>query len=127
MTAGAVVLPALVGWLGLAATGCIAQQPGRRLTWGERRANLLQERAEFDLQCPKPALRTQELGSEHTMGVAGCGRRAVYLYDRVQDVWVMNGAIDSEHAAGPGATDPTNSPSPAPREGATGNPGGTTL
>jgi hypothetical protein len=126
MATSALLTPTLSVALGLSAAACVADPPVRRLTASERRANLLQERAAFDLQCPRPQLRTQQLGNEQTMGVAGCGRRAVYLYDYGRDAWVMNGAIDSEQAAGPGATDTKNPPSPARREDASGNPGGTT-
>jgi hypothetical protein len=116
----------LLAVLGLGATACVAQTR-HRMTMESRREALLQERAAFDLQCPKPQLRTQELGNEQTVGVAGCGRRAVYLYDYGHDAWLMNGTIDTEQTAGPGATEVTNSPSSASREGATGNPGGTQL
>ena len=125
MVSSSLLVPALAVSVGVAC----APRPwtGRRETWEDRRANLLQERAAFDLQCPKPQLRTQELGKEEIMGVAGCGRRAVYLYDFQRSAWIMNGAIDAEQPGGPGSTDITNPPPVAPRVDASGNPGGTTL
>jgi hypothetical protein len=102
--------------LGLGAA-CVAQTRHHVSREAKQQA-LLEERAAFDLQCPQPQLRTQELGNEQTKGVAGCGRRAVYLYDYGHDAWLMNGTIEPEQTAGPGATEVTNSPSSASREDA---------
>ena len=117
--------------LGLGFAACVSSQPRpRRTSWDDRRSTLLQERAAFDFSCSKDQLRMQELGQEFTVGVTGCGRRAVYVYDYGHDAWFMNGAVDS--AAGPldppgsTAADATKSPPSALREDATGNPGGTT-
>jgi hypothetical protein len=114
--------------LGLGVAACVSSQPRqRRTSWQEQRSTLLQERAAFDFSCSKDQLRMQELGQEFTVGVTGCGRRAVYVYDYGHDAWFMNGAVDS--AAGPPgstAADATKSPPSALREDATGNPGGTT-
>jgi hypothetical protein len=111
----------------VASLACGTPSFRHRTSWEDEQEKVLRERAAFDLQCDKSLLETRELGNARTKGVAGCGRRAVYVYDYGHDAWLMNGVIDTEQAAGPGATDTTHSPSAAPRADSSGNPGGTTL
>jgi hypothetical protein len=122
MTTALFVAPVLLA-------GCA--QPGfrPRTSWFDERKEWLKDRAAFDLDCPAGQLKTQELGNERTVGVTGCGRRATYLYQRGQDAWVMNGAVETNEptSAAPGST--TSLPSALPsaiREDKTGSSGGMT-
>jgi hypothetical protein len=107
-------------------TGCA--QPRFRAQdylYNERRTRLV-ERAAFDLNCPKPQLNTQQLGDEHTMGVAGCGRRATYVFDYGKDSWFLNGIASDDSVGPPGsplaseAAKPLSSTIPETKSGSTG-------
>lgn len=66
------------------------------------------KRAAFELQCPQDQLQAVELGLG-TVGVAGCGKRAVYKYDGYHG-WVNNtGAADDPQKSG----SPAQTSSPA--------------
>jgi hypothetical protein len=60
--------------LAMASVGCAAPQPKAKKGPGA-----LSKRATFDLNCPGKQLVPVDI-DENTVGVRGCGRRAVYVY-----------------------------------------------
>lgn len=56
-------------------------------------------RAEYELECPESQLEVTDLGAG-TIGVAGCGKKAVYKWAHGAG-WVNNTAIDESRMAAP--------------------------
>ncbi|MFO0759414.1 MAG: hypothetical protein U0359_23170 [Byssovorax sp.] len=54
-------------------------------------AEVVKDRASFDLSCPREQIVAQELGNHMTMGVSGCGKKATYVYTS-DGRWLMNSA-----------------------------------
>ena len=52
------------------------------------------DRAAFDLSCPKTELTAQTLMNNDTVGITGCGRKAVYVIARGN--WILNTAESQE-------------------------------
>jgi hypothetical protein len=102
--------------LGIGLVGCVpapaGTTPRRDQTVEDWRTNLLVERAAFDLACPKDQLQTRPLGHELTMGVVGCSKRAVYLWEYSRSAWLLNGmisgALDASSSEAPGAAPKTD-------------------
>lgn len=65
--------------------------------WFEGKKRSLARRASFELQCPESTLTLRPMGQTadgyDTVGVEGCERRAVYIYNGY--LWIMN-TEDSE-------------------------------
>lgn len=59
----------------------------------------LENRAAFDLDCPKSKLALRELSETNGLvtsyGVRGCGNRATYLLNTHSRVWVLNSEGES--------------------------------
>ena len=74
--------------------GCGASQ------WpGEAARPQLAKRAAFDLSCPERQLSMTELGNHEVVGVAGCDKRATYIYDQRRAQWVMDSASGDSAAS----------------------------
>ena len=83
----------------------------------------LRARGAFDLDCSADKLQIvmldhgNAMGGDGIYGVAGCGRRATYIYTQTR-VWVMDSASTE---AGPAASAATSAVSPA-QPGAAASP-----
>jgi hypothetical protein len=65
----------------------------------------LVKRAAFDLSCPEASLRVVPLG-DALRGVEGCDKKATYVFDQQQHVWVMNNDGPRADASAPAAPSP---------------------
>jgi hypothetical protein len=63
-------------------------------------------RAAFELNCPVGQTTAIEL-NPNTIGVSGCSKRSVYLYDPATGYWVNNTGVQSDSSPLPAASSPT--------------------
>lgn len=57
----------------------------------------VKERASFELNCKQSKLRTKAfLHNTSYIGVSGCGKKAVYVYDRASGAWLLNSNLNKK-------------------------------
>jgi hypothetical protein len=80
----------LLAVLSLSFIGCMGTSKYSQRPEVVYKEDLLRETAAFDLSCKAEELEVIQLGHTLGAGVAGCGKKARYVFDGDRQLWLAN-------------------------------------